>query len=178
MSNQKSPLQHSAMRAAAAIDARTVQVCPLDLAFLLADLDTMRTAAPKPKAKKATPNELPDWLPLDAWGAFLDMRKKIKKPPTEYAQQLLLKKLGGFYAADMDPAAILNQSIMNGWQDLYAPNDQQGVAVGYDSRNGRPVRAGRQQQQADANAEALRRLDGIPAFDSNVIDMGGADGIR
>lgn len=117
------------LRALASIDAAPrIMVDRLDLINLLAEVDALRAAAPvkktKAKAAPAAAEALPAWLPLDAWTAFLDMRKKIKKPATDYAQKLLVKKLAAFYANDLDPGVILNQSIMNGWQDLYAPKEQ------------------------------------------------------
>ena len=52
--------------------------------------------------------------------SFVEMRKKIKKPMTDYAFKLLLNKLeklsNGF---DGNKMLILNQSILNGWQDVY-----------------------------------------------------------
>jgi DNA-binding IclR family transcriptional regulator len=36
---------------------------------------------------------LPDWLPAEPWAAYLEMRKKIRKPMTEYAMKLLINKL-------------------------------------------------------------------------------------
>lgn len=164
-----------AMHAQAEYDGHgSVTIGMLDLTAILAEVDKLRAAAPvkKTRAKKATApaagagDALPDWLPLEAWQAFLDMRKKIKKPATDYAQKLLIKKLGAFHANEMDPAAILNQSIMNGWQDLYALKDQ-GVARGFDSSSGRQVRVGRPStadMNAANNAEALRLLD-RPNFD-------------
>lgn len=51
---------------------------------------------------------------------FLEMRNKIKKPMTDYAFKLLLNKLeklsNGFEGNKM---LILNQSILNVWQDVY-----------------------------------------------------------
>ena len=46
---------------------------------------------------------------------FIKMRKKIKKPLTDYALKLLLKKLDKFD----NKVEILNQSIMNCWQGIY-----------------------------------------------------------
>lgn len=46
---------------------------------------------------------------------FLAMRNKIKKPMTDYAIELLLKKLNNF----SNKIEILNQSILNSWQDIY-----------------------------------------------------------
>lgn len=144
-----------------------VIVMRLDLAELLAEVDQLRAAATakKPRAKKAAIitekcEAMPAWLPKEAWAAFLAMRVKIKKPATEYAQKLLLKKLAAFYVNDQDPEAILNQSIMNGWQDLYELKVQQGRGQG--NRNTMTT-----MQQAAANSAEALRLLGQPMFDPN-----------
>lgn len=61
----------------------------------------------------------PDWLPEDAWKEFKRMRKSIKKPMTEYAEELMIKRLKGFVDAGQDAQAVLDQSIMNCWQTVY-----------------------------------------------------------
>lgn len=144
----------------------TVTVDRTLLAALLAEVDQLRAAAPakKPRAKKAVPDAgavdaLPAWLPIEAWTAFLDMRKKIKKPATEYAQKLLIKKLAAFYANDLDPGVILNQSIVNGWQDLYAPKEPSTARVTFGAG-----RAPVADQNRANNDEALRLL-AQPNFD-------------
>jgi hypothetical protein len=134
-----------------------VNVDRADLADLLAEVDKLREGTPKRKPKAVAPAQaeaLPTWLPLDAWAAFLDMRKKIKKPATDYAQKLLIKKLAAFYANDLDPGVILNQSIMNGWQDLYAPKD---ASTAYRS-NGRAPAA---DQNRANNHAAIALLDQV-----------------
>lgn len=62
---------------------------------------------------------LPDWLPIDAWDGWLAMRKTLKKPATERAKQMAIKKLQDLAAEGNDPAAVLDQSTMAGWTDLY-----------------------------------------------------------
>ena len=62
---------------------------------------------------------LPDWMPLETWQAYLSMRKRIKKPPTDYAVKLLINKLNGFREKGQDVKDILERSITSGWQDLY-----------------------------------------------------------
>lgn len=66
---------------------------------------------------------LPDWLPLDAWKSYLEMRKKIRRPPTDRAVELAIAKLAKFRDEGHDPKAVLEQSVMNGWQDLFAPRE-------------------------------------------------------
>ncbi len=74
----------------------------------------------KPK-KEATDVAVvfPDWLPLETWDAFIKMRKRIKKPPTDYAVKLLINKLEKFKNDGQDVQAILERSITSSWQDLY-----------------------------------------------------------
>lgn len=50
---------------------------------------------------------------------FMEMRKKIKKPMTDKAKELLLKKLDGMASDDEEKIKILEQSIMNSWQGVF-----------------------------------------------------------
>lgn len=65
--------------------------------------------------------ELPEWIPQEEWEAYLEMRKKIKKPATEYALKLCIKKLEGFKKQGYNVQEILENSIMNSWQGLFEP---------------------------------------------------------
>ena len=55
----------------------------------------------------------------EALAAFADHRKKLKKPMTDYAKKLLLKKLQKLAKTEQEQIAILNQSIENGWQGVF-----------------------------------------------------------
>lgn len=65
------------------------------------------------------PIVLPDWIPLETWQAFLEMRKKIKKPPTDKAVELLIAKLKRFKDAGQDVRTVLEKSITSNWQDVF-----------------------------------------------------------
>ena len=55
-----------------------------------------------------------------AFSDYVSMRKQIKKPMSDRAVELAMKKLDDLSAGDKDTAiAILNQSIMNSWQGLF-----------------------------------------------------------
>ena len=56
----------------------------------------------------------------EALNAFAEHRKKLKKPMTDYAKKLLLKKLQKLAKTEQEQIAILNQSIENGWQGVFA----------------------------------------------------------
>ena len=69
-------------------------------------------------------SNLPDWLPLDAWEGFVEMRKKIKKPMTDHAANLIIKKLDGFREAGQCVRTILNNSIENSWQSVFEDRER------------------------------------------------------
>lgn len=68
--------------------------------------------------------EIPNFIDLEIWNDFLEMRKLIKKPATERAQKNILKTLGDFYTEGINPNECLNQSITNNWQDIYKPKNK------------------------------------------------------
>lgn len=62
---------------------------------------------------------LPDWIDLDTWTRFVEMRKTIKRPMTEYAKYLMGKHLEKLRDQGNDPNACINQSTRLNWQDIY-----------------------------------------------------------
>ena len=50
---------------------------------------------------------------------FIDFRKNIKNPMSEYAITLLLNKLDRLTKSEETKIEILNQSILNGWKSVY-----------------------------------------------------------
>lgn len=92
----------------------------------LTSLISTKENTPKGVQKKSPQpkRNLPEWLPLLEWEAFKQMRLKIKKPMTDHAETLALGKLDRFRANGHDPTEILNQSVMNDYQDLYEPKEK------------------------------------------------------
>ena len=72
--------------------------------------------------------DLPDWIPLETWNAFLDMRKRIKKPATDFAKKLIVGKLQKFKDQGQDVVAILEKSITSGWQDVFELKENKSFA--------------------------------------------------
>jgi phage replication O-like protein O len=67
---------------------------------------------------KASPT-IPLWINPNIWNAFLEMRKKMKAPPTDFAITCLIKDLTKFKASGDDPNAVLEQSITNNWKGVF-----------------------------------------------------------
>lgn len=99
---------------------------------------------------------LPDWLPLDAWDGWLEMRRAKKKPMTGRAMHRALNKLEAMREAGQDIAEVLDRSTMNGWTDIYE--------IKGGSNNGN------------------KKADGVDAALDNLFELGGparaADGQR
>ena len=90
----------------------------------------------KPKrARKAKP-AIPDWIPAEAWDGFLEMRKRMGKPPTDRAIDLMIGKLERWRAQGHDPGEILNTSTECNWTGLFEPKDRKN---GQNSRVSKPT---------------------------------------
>lgn len=76
-----------------------------------------------------------DFPPAEAWAEFKRMRKGLRKPMTPYAEGLMLNRLRKLVDEGQDAQAMLDQSIMQCWQNVY------------------PVRVEQKQQQATAPAQ-------------------------
>ena len=95
---------------------------------------------PPKKEKPPTPpwGEVPPGPLLDALRDFEQMRVKIKKPMTPRARKLLLGHLQKLSGDEGEQIAILEQSILHGWQDVYALKG--GAKDGSGEKPAEPVR--------------------------------------
>lgn len=78
---------------------------------------------------------------------FEQMRKAIKKPMTDRAKRMLVKKLGGFAPQERIP--VLEQSINKCWPDIYELKDQ--------GQSLPAARARAKQEDYQASAERIRQ---------------------
>ena len=79
---------------------------------------------------------------------FIKMRQRIRKPMTNYALSLMLKKLDKMATSADVKILILNQSIVNGWQDVYELKNQKRKGA---SANAEHVGAGSEYGQQNKN---------------------------
>ena len=73
----------------------------------------------------------PLWVDQQLWDDFIDMRKKIKKPATDRAKQLLINELKKLIEQGYSQQDVIGNSIRNGWQDFYAPKRMNGNNGGF-----------------------------------------------
>jgi hypothetical protein len=62
---------------------------------------------------------LPYWISTQVWNEFVEMRKRQKKNPTTKAKNLVVRELEKLQSQGHDPTEVLEQSIRNGWIDVY-----------------------------------------------------------
>lgn len=70
-------------------------------------------------SSKGKPISVPDYVDAEVWGAFLEMRKKIKAPLTPRGMVLIWRELEKLKAEGHPPDKVLEQSIMNSWKSVY-----------------------------------------------------------
>jgi hypothetical protein len=76
--------------------------------------------------KRGGKTEVPDWVPKDAWGGYVEMRAK-KHPMTERAKALAISKLDALRTRGFDPAAVLDEATEKSWRGIYEPRDTQPI---------------------------------------------------
>ena len=79
--------------------------------------DTLKTLKDNPKGFI-----LPQWVNLETWNAFMEVRHIKKAPPTDQALKRILSKLTRLKAEGYDPEAVLSQSIESGWPGVFPIN--------------------------------------------------------
>jgi phage replication O-like protein O len=65
----------------------------------------------------------PEWLDLQLWEDFKIHRKKLRKPMTTRAEELLLQKLTFYKNQGHNPRHMLMESIERGWLSVFEPKD-------------------------------------------------------
>ncbi len=93
--------------------------CQHNVSIMLSDSNTP-TKPNQTKPTIITNVIIPDWIDDDVWNSFLEMRKKKKATPTDYAKTLLIKNLEALRAAGNDPNEVLKESIKNNWTGIFA----------------------------------------------------------
>ncbi len=79
--------------------------------------------APRKRAASKPPVDIPEWMPAEAWRAFVEMRKAMapKVPFTDGAERGIVRDLTEFHEAGHDIAPIIMKSVKNGYRGVFAP---------------------------------------------------------
>lgn len=87
------------------------------------NVDVTATALPEKRREEITTSEvaLPDWLPIEPWNAFVEMRRAIRASLTSKAKVLAIAKLAKLRAEGYDARELLDAAVMNSWRSFYPP---------------------------------------------------------
>ncbi len=77
----------------------------------------------------------PDWLPQHTWQDFQQMRKSMRKPMTQAASRLIVKKLEELREKGDEPQRVLEQSIENSWVGVFPLKGARGTPASRPSRH-------------------------------------------
>lgn len=77
---------------------------------------TNQKKEPKERTKRI---KEPEWVPLEEWQHFKDMRKKIRAPMTDEAAKRIIKELESLRAQGNDVKEVLMQSVANSWRGVF-----------------------------------------------------------
>lgn len=110
----------------------------------------------------APPEPLPDWLPAEAWAAFVEHRKEIGRPLKPGAIRETIRELDKLRGDGCPPAKVMEQSIRNGWTGVFMLKDDR---HGTNSRSPLPTGIGRTQAGAEAVIEEIRQRTAATGLD-------------
>ena len=71
-------------------------------------------------AKRGSDFALPSFIDSSTWGAFEEVRRKMKAPLTDHGRKLIIAKLTDFQQKGDDPNECIDQSILNGWRGVFS----------------------------------------------------------
>lgn len=78
-----------------------------------------KTKEGRGKPKNGHDFQLPADIDPQLWQDYIEMRAKIRKPPTDRAKWLIIGKLANLQGQGHDTRKVLMQSIRNCWQDVF-----------------------------------------------------------
>ena len=77
-----------------------------------------KTAPLSPPKSKGV--DVPDWMPLPEWGAFKEMRRKMRSVPfTETAERTVIARIAKLKADGHDPAKLLLKAVERGHRTVF-----------------------------------------------------------
>jgi hypothetical protein len=98
----------------------------------------------------------PDWVPMEPWNGWIEMRRSIGKRPTLRALQLAVENLQHLADAGHPPGKVLDQSTLKNWTGLF---EIKGNRDDQRSSNSRLPAAEDARHPGGPNSTAWRRLE-------------------
>ena len=81
------------------------------------------TSSPKKRARAVPAITVPDWVPMDAWNGWLEMRRAKGAKETARALEIAISELRKLADDGHPPGAVLDQSTFRRWTGLFPIKD-------------------------------------------------------
>ena len=119
------PDQHGADTSSSTIQAPVEnRIDPADSPLPIPNPPTLIPDTKQPQAAPSSEDQLPDWLPIEAWRDWCQYRQKVSKSKfTAKAKELSLRTLISLHEKGHDPLTVINLAIERGWTGLFEPRD-------------------------------------------------------
>lgn len=122
-------------------------------------LSSKTMSSPKKRVREPVAIEIPDWVPVDPWNGWLEMRRTKGGKDTAYALTLAIGDLRKLADAGHPPGAVLDQSTLSRWTKLYPIKDNHdGLSQRNDNAGVRRVAGAGSGRPVDGFAAALREM--------------------
>ena len=118
-------------------------------------------------AAMCIPEYIPEALLLD----FYEHRKSLKKPMTDRAKELLISKIIDLYNEGNDPARLLEEAIMRGWQTVYATNESKGRKNNAENWNGGYSANGAEYQSFGGHQQDTGQAPKLTEYERKIITV-------
>lgn len=105
------------------------------------------------KERGEAPYVPPDWMPMEAWNAWLNVRTKKKVPNTPRALQIATTKLAELKAEGYPPEKVLDCAIEKGWRGIFKPTE---LSTGGNGQAGQ-----HRWWESDSAMEAMAKQHGV-----------------
>lgn len=131
------------------------------------------TEQEREKGKKK--NTLPDWIPVDEWGAFRKMRRAMKVPFTEEAEAGIIADLDRLRGEGHCPKLVLLKAVKRGWRGVFGDDDTRaraGKVTAEQQRHNLETMIPLYERMGKTNeaAEARRKLAAIGSVANDVLN--------
>jgi hypothetical protein len=100
--------------------------------------------------------KLPQWLPLDEWNGWLEMRAGMRKRATPLAKKYALEELDALRQSGQNIIEVIKRAIARNWLSFYAVTQAQSNGNGY--QNG-------QQSHTNGAGRSGHLLDHLPGLE-------------
>jgi hypothetical protein len=101
---------------------------------------------------------LPEWLPIDEWNGWIEMRVKMRKAATDLAKKYAIEELDALRISGQNVREVIRKAITKNWLSFYAVNAPQSNGNGY--QNGA-------QSRTNGSGQAGHLLDHLPSLEEN-----------